>query len=478
MNAPQDADGYAGYRVAPYPDVIAHDHGPDPLTGHGQALRCALAGGEDASAYFERAGIAALADRSDGLCTFWLDDTLAIYQNSNRPLVQDSDLAPSINTNASLFGSFVGGLAFDDVARKPKRDIVERVLGNSKFIDELEDAIIAASRAYLMMAKGVIHPLDDFTLKLSAYVDSMIPGVLDLSVKPLNVYLASSDFGGVARSFFEIASQVISKLNPQAIQDAELIVDFTRAVLIDNYEALAVAPPSNIIRAQFDQFGLPFSLESIQQLGANELKELGTIIVATYDTTALSLLWTIAYLETTPAELARFRAALDHDARAKEVATLLVLEALRLGGSNPTALWRQVLHTTMICHRGVAIEIAAGTMLWLDRRRANRDPCVFANPTHFDTANIECIKRRATESTASLLARNRYEINSFSMINTERNPRKCPARIFSIRAQVLMLIELYRAYRVNVTDVDISLAAHSAMPRPNKSGNILFESGS
>ncbi|MEN1479492.1 hypothetical protein AAIH16_38640, partial [Pseudomonas aeruginosa] len=90
--------------------------------------------------------------------------------------------------------------------------------------------------------------------------------------------------------------------------------------------------------------------------------------------------------------------------------------------------------------------------------------------------NIRQLIRNQTShgQAVSLLARNRYEINSFNMVNTHRSPRKCPGRLFSVREQALILTELYRLYKVCVTEADSTLAPHSSMPRPRRSGNIIL----
>jgi cytochrome P450 len=463
----------ARMRPAPFPGLIAHAPGPDKATEHGSAFQTAvIKDGLNASDYFAQSGVAELASRSGGLCTLWMGDDLALYQNTNEPLVQDEDLMPSINTNAGLFGSFMGGLDASDPTRAAKRELVERILGNARFVDGLSDEITAAAGSYLRLHPPQMAPLDTVCLHMTAYVDSIIPGVLDLRVRPLTDYLADATFGRIATSFFEIASEAISKLNVAAIQDADLIVGLTTQILLDNSASIEQAPASNLIRSQFDDFGLPFSRGTVSELTDAQLKELGTLIVATYDTTALSLLWAIAYLETTPDARTRFLDSLDDDALAQQTATLMVLEAIRLGGSNPTSLWRKSRHPVTIYHRGKAIEIPAGTMFWLDRRLANRDPQQFAHPDTYDPRNIEGITHRGVINPASLLARNRYEINSFSMINTVRNPRKCPGRIFSVRVQTLMLIELYRNYNVVVDGVSTELMPASAMPRPVRPGCI------
>lgn len=463
-------------RPAPFPGLIAHSEGPDPATEHGGAFQASvIEGGLNASDYFAQSGIAELARRGGGLCTLWLGDELAVYQNTNEPLVEDDDLMPSINTNAGLFGSFMGALDANDPCRTAKREFVEKILGNARFVNGLSDEITEATQAYLRRHSHQDAPLDSFCLNLTAYVNSVIPGVLDLEIRPLTEYLADAVFGRIATSFFEIASDAISKLNIAAIQDADLIVGLTKQILLDNWESIERSPTSNLIRAQFDNFGIHFSRDAIATLTHAQLKELGTLIIATYDTTALSLLWTIAYLETTPEARTQLINSLGDDTLAQHTATLMVLEAIRLGGSNPTSLWRRSRRPVTISHRGNAIEIPSGTMFWLDRRLANRDPQQFAHPDSYDPRNIVCVANHGADSTASLLARNRYEINSFSMINTVRNPRKCPGRIFSVHAQALMLLALYRNHKLAVEGVSTDLMPARAMPRPARAGSIRIE---
>ncbi|NRN30781.1 cytochrome P450 [Photorhabdus heterorhabditis] len=458
---------------APFPGLIAHHPGTDILSGHGNAFHTAtIENGEDASSYFEKSGIADLADENGGLCTFWLGDNLALYQNTNIPLVNDDELEPSINMNADLFGSFMGSLHSENLIHHQKRAIVERALGNVRFISGLDMHIQTAANDYLIQIKDKKLPLDNFTLYMVAHIDSGLPGILDFNEKPLTYYLSSKKYGYAARNFFDIASEVISKVNTDSIKDADLVVNMTRDMLEENFASLSTAPISNMVRAQFTQWKLPFSLESIHSLSTSELKEIGTIIIATYDTTSLSLLWALAYLGDNPIAQDLLKVSIDTEDNPVELASLLVLEALRLGGSNPTALWRRVRRPFVIHHQGADITIPANTMLWLDRRRANRNANVFPYPDQFDIRNIKHIMKEENEKTTSILSRSRHEINSFNMVNTNLSPRKCPGRLFSVREQALILVELFRGYSVSIVGTDLTLASHSSMPRPTSPGII------
>lgn len=168
-----------------------------------------------------------------------------------------------------------------------------------------------------------------------------------------------------------------------------------------------------------------------------------------------------------------YLAATNDSDHAPHVIDLAVMEALRLGGSNPTALWRRTIKACEIEHGGQRLVIPADTLLWLDRWQANRDPQVFPRPEVFDPGNILVLQKSGDQPHAfctSLLARNRYDINSFSMLNTRRNPRKCPGRLFSVQIQGLLLRELYGHYEVSSTGIDLSLRRYCAMPKPARSG--------
>ncbi|MFI6642548.1 cytochrome P450 [Streptomyces sp. NPDC050504] len=472
---------------APFPGIVAHHDGPSRLHGHAPAFHEAtVVRGEPASHYFRASGISARAEENDGLCTFWMGPKLAVYQITNEPLVGDDVLAPSTDANRELFGDFMGSLPHDHPDRPGKRAVVERSLGNAKFVDRLEPAVRRHTADHLGRAAGRPVPLDEFTLSLTAYVDSMVPGVLDLTQRPLPEYLDSDEYGRVVRGFFDLASDVISNDNPAAMREFDVIVPFVRDLLTDNFDALADAPESNMVRRHFALWDVPFTRRSVAALDAARIKELGTVVVATYDTTALSLLWAIGYVEATPhvkeavvAEAGRATGAgcpyadpSAHAGAAPSVIDLAVLEAVRLGGSNPSALWRRTTAPFALRRRGASVTVPPGTMMWLDRRQANRDPAVFPEPCRFAPANIGAIVRSDRETVSSLLSRGRYEINSFSMVNADRNPRKCPGRLFSVRMQSMVLSELYGRWTVTTRDTDLQLKHHASMPRPARPGTI------
>lgn len=462
---------------APFPGVLAHHYGPGLLGDHDRAFRKATVDrGEPASEYFRASGISKRAEENGGVCTFRMGRRIAVYQVTNGPLLSDDMLAASTDTNRELFGDFMGSLPNDDPSRPAKRLAVEQSLGNGRFVEGLEPEVRRLTAEFLAGVAGHHMPMDEFALTLVAHVDSYLPGVLDLTQRPLPEYLASPEYSGVLRGFFDLASDVISNVNREAMKEFDVIVPFVRALLRDNADAIGRAPESNMIRRYFELWGLPFSREHVKELDAPQLKELGTLIVATYDTTALSLLWALAYLETTAPVRRRVIDEARHGTSgpSPSVIDLAVLEAVRLGGSNPSALWRATTRPFVLRHRGRSVTVPSGTMMWLDRRQANRDPAVFPAPGEFETDNIRSIFRSERETVSSLLSRSRYEINSFSMVNSERNPRKCPGRLFSVRMQSMILRELYSHYQVTARGIDPRLRRYASMPRPVEAGTVVI----
>lgn len=466
------------YFSSPFPGVLAHHFGPNLFKDHGNAFRQATVDrGEPTSNYFRTSGISACAEANGGLCSFRLNGQIAIYQNTNVPLVRDNLLAPSTDPVTGLFGDFVGTMPNDHPLRPGKRAAVERSLGNINFVAKLEPAVRQHAVDYLKTSATKEMPLDDFALFLVAHVDSFVPGILDLTQKPLTTYLASTEYGQVTRDFIDLASEAIGKVNPAAMNNFDTIVPFVRKLLTDNFEALEAAPSSNLIRRHFALWERSLTIPEIENLDPAKLKELGAIIVATYETTNLSLLWTLAFLETSPA----IKASVVTEARRggnEEKLSLInkvVLEALRLGGSNPTALWRCTTTPFVLHHQGRSVTVPQGTMMWLDRQQANCNPSIFPNPKRFDPANIDAILKSNRENLNTILAGNRYEINSFSMINSHGNPRKCPGRIFSVWMQSILLSELYSRYEVSAQGIDLRLKHYKTMARPAQSGTIIIK---
>lgn len=462
-----------------YPHVIAHFPAKRMIDrlwyGHQRTFKFLTTRlGKSASDYFLESGMHDFASKNSGICTFWMGSAPAVYQNTNVPLISDEYLAPSTAQNRRLFGEFMGTLSHGDKTRTKKRAIVESTLGNSTFVFSLEESIRKNLTTLLTRFENRESSLEDFCRDLIADLDSNAPGILDFTEKPLSCYLNSSEYRDTVINFFDIASDVISKLDPKATKLFDNISHFIRRVLLDNLKSIKNAPSTNIIKRYFILWGKELNKESIESLQDHYLKELGTIIVAIYDTTSLSLMWAISYIE----DNSQLKKALIEDANTpigkKKISLidLVVFEAIRMGGSNPTALWRKVIKPFDLNIGNSKVHVRIGTMMWLDRRAANNDPKLFPEPSQFDPHNIENIFNSTEENLSSLMSRNRYEINSFSMVNTYNNPRKCPGRLFSVYIQSLILRFLYKNYLVSLRNNNVSLRKFSAMPKPSEAGLI------
>ncbi|MDT0263920.1 cytochrome P450 [Jatrophihabitans lederbergiae] len=452
----------------PFAELSDFDHAAD-------FHRTTIEEGLQASAYFEQAGIRDAAERNGGVCAFWMGGERSLYQVTNTPLVSDDDLLPTTAAAAGLFGDFMGSLPNTRADRPAKRAVIERVLSNARFIDAITTNVRDAVVSYVEQLGTSETSLEDFCLRVVAYVDSVVPGVLDLRDVPLDVYLSSPEYGPTLRRYFEIASEVISKVHPSAMQGFENMLDLIREILYANFNSLNAAPPTNMIRGYFALWGVPFTRDAIASLELNRVKELATVVIATYDTTATALSWALSFLAAEP----QLRDALAEAWSASAsgplgLSELVVLEAVRFSGGNPSALWRRTSRDVDIDIHGVSEVIPAGTRIWLDRYAANRDSETFPDPDRMNVENIRAMVHNDRDSVSSLLSRNRYEINSFNMINTERNPRKCPGRLFAVKMQAILLDTVFEHYDIAITGTDTAFRRHSTMPRPASDGRISF----
>jgi hypothetical protein len=462
-----------------YPGVLAHFPRKNLFSRlwrkHNDFEYTTIVQGNSASTYFESIGLQEFSEKNGGICSFWMGLTPAIYQSKNIPLAQDEWLEPSTTQNAELFGEFMGTLPHGMKERKIKQAAIESTLGHPLFMDRIKEDLKETSLDLLKLKNDESNSLDDFCREIVADIDSLIPGILDFKNKSLSYYISSNEYKDITSNFFDIASDVISKLNKNSIKKFGNISPFVKQVLLDNFQSIKNSPNTNIIKRYFNIWKIPLSIKGIQSLTDSHLKELGTIIVAIYDTTSLSLMWAISYIERDEKikkNVIKCAQEIDTNSKQFSYIDLVTLEAIRLAGSNPTALWRKVITPFILKLDGKKIFVRKGTMLWLDRRKANQDKDIFPNSEIFDPENIKSIISSDCENLSSIMSRKRYEINSFSMVNTFKNPRKCPGRLFSVIVQSVILKELYSRFDVELTGNDINLKLHSAMPKPALPGKI------
>lgn len=421
--------------------------------------------------YFEASGINEFAKKNGGICTFRLGTIQSIYQTTNFPIANDKWLEPSQDRSTRIFGDFVGTLPLDSKARKMKRAVMESALGNWPFISSLEKEFISNIERILVKYEQKEICLERFCQEIVADNGSLVSGIFDFKVKPLSYYFV--EFKDVTLDFFELAAGLISGIDKDADEKFATMGLFVKAVLKDNYSSINSAQESNIIKRYFQFWKLPFTLQSIDELDNDYLRELATVMVLIFESISLSLSWVISYIEHNSSIKERIiEEAQRSNHKEFPYIDSVILEAIRLGGSNPTVLSRRVAQKFELQVGANKIVVLPGTLLWLNRRDANQDSAVFHNPTQFDPNNIKNIMRSKHEDVKSIVSKNRYEINSFNAINTEDSSRKCPARLYTIYTQSLIIRMLYSTYRVDLKNNDPELNPHSPMPKPSSFGTI------
>jgi len=422
--------------------------------------------------YFEASGINEFAKKNGGICTFRIGTTQAIYQTTNFPIAKDRWLEPSQDRSTGIFGDFVGTLPLDSKARKMKRGTIESVLGNWRFISSFEDEFKSNIERILSKYEKKEICLERFCQEIIADNSSLVSGIFDFKVKPLSHYFV--EFKNVTLDFFELASELISGLEKDVDEKFAMIELFVKTVLKDNYSSINSAPESNIIKRYFQLWKLPFTLQSIDELDNDYLRELGTIMINIFESASLNLSWVISYIEHNSSIKRRIIEEEVQESIHNKCSyiDLVILEAIRLGGSNPTVLTRRVTEKFELQIGKKKIMVLPGTRLWINRREANQDSTIFSNPTQFDPANIKNIMQSENEDVKSIVSRNRYEINSFNTINTKDSSRKCPARLYTIYTQSLIIRTLYSNYQVDLKNNDPALNPHSSMPKPSSFGTI------
>lgn len=421
--------------------------------------------------YFHESGINDFAKNNGGICTFRLGVVQSIYQTTNIPIAKDEWLEPSQDRSSGTFGDFVGTLPLDSKARKMKRGIIESVLGNWSFLSNLEDEIKTNLENILNQYEKQEVPLERFCQDIAADNGSLVSGMYDFKVKPLSQYF--DEFKSVTLDYFELASGLISGNDKNAKEKYERIGMFVKSVLKDNYSSIRSAPETNIIKRYFQFWKIPFTLENIDELDNYYLREFGVMLVNIFETTSISLSWVISYIESNPS----IKQGIIKEIKQKKhnncsYVDLVVLEAIRLGGANPTVLSRRVMRKFDFKIGKNKIVVLPGTQLWINRREANQDSTIFNNAQQFDPTNIQNIMQSKNEDIKSIVSKNRHEINSFNSINTKDSPRKCPARLYTIFIQSLIIRTLYSKYHVELKNNDPKLDPCSSMPKPLSFGSI------
>lgn len=463
------------YFGAIYPDVIPHFYDgtflDKVLWGQKRNLhKMMMIERKTAYEYFLESGIDKFGKRNNGICTFRVGLTSVIYQTTNVAIVKDKWVDPNRSTN--LFGDFIGTMPTDSKVRKKKRAVIESILGNIYLMKSLKPEFEKHTTSVLNKFDNNSVCLEKFCRILVADISSITSGIFDFNINPLSSYL--EEFKSITVDFFDLVSDSFNGFDKTADKKFASICRFVRILLKDNFTSIANAPEGNIIKRYFKIWQIPFTLDEINKLHDDYLREIGTIIILIYDATSLSLSWVISYIE----QNALIKKLVIKEAKEGKrfekcsYIDLVVLEALRLAGSAPTVLFKRVSEKFELEVGFNKIVVLPGTILLLNRRSANQDSEVFIDPQQFNPTNIEKIMKDKNEDISSLLSKHRYEINSFNAINTQDNARKCPGRIYSVYIQSLIIQVIYKEYKVRIEDNNTNLKKFSSMPRLLSPGTI------
>lgn len=237
------------YMGAPYPGVIPHFSKNLKKSFY----RITAEQGEDISAFFNKTGVTKFAMRYEGICTFRIGNQLCLYQGNNAPLFNDISLCPSTLPAKKICGNFMGTYAYNDPARKEKKQPLLQVLGTVKSLQYLQPFTHKYTHNFIEDSLGQTLNLENFCINIVAHIDSYLPGVLDVNQKPLTSYLASAEYGVMMRDFLKFAQEALEgKLSKHLEKTrAQLLPNLIRSIIKDNFESISAASERNIFKQYF-----------------------------------------------------------------------------------------------------------------------------------------------------------------------------------------------------------------------------------
>jgi len=371
----------------------------------------------------------------------------------------------------------MGACPEEDPERRIKRSALLRTLASPQKLNQMKIEVAQFAEEYLKKSLSKELSLEELSLQLVLYIDSHLSGILELKNKPLNHYAETEKYALFMREYIEIAFKAVARKNKLACQQGELAIPFIKDIIKDNFNCIDSSSCDNIIKKIFEIYDMPWTKKAVGQVPVEVLKELSAIIVPLYETTSVSLYWLISYIESNPT--IKEKVIIDSiqaiDLDRLSFIDLVVIETIRIAGANPFVVFRDVIKTCDIQIAEKTFRLEEGMQVCLDRRNSNQDQTIFRCPYEFNQDNIVSILQDDHETIHSLFAHKRYEINSFTAVNTFKNPRKCPGRFFSIFIQSCIIREIYSKYTTHVSDVSLDLRKHSLMPRPLAGAKIRIE---
>ncbi len=179
-----------------YPGIVAHNSNRSfkgLFFGFGLDFSNSVKLGKGENAFFEESGLRDLALISGGMCTFWMGATPAIYVASTKiKILNEGYLEP----NSLRMFDYVGQSATSSlpVGRLHSRNQgIFLEFGKKTFIDRSLKTITERSEQFLDARVEQALDLFDFFNAYVLDVTSHIPGLMDLTKKPLNDYTGATE---------------------------------------------------------------------------------------------------------------------------------------------------------------------------------------------------------------------------------------------------------------------------------------------
>ena len=197
------------YMGAPYPGVIPHFSKNLKKSFY----RITSEQGEGVSAFFNKTGVTEFAMRYEGICTFRIGSQLCLYQGNNLPLFDDISLCPSTLPAKKICGNFMGTYPYNDPVRKQKKQPLLQVLATVKSLQRLQPCAQKYAHNFIKNSLGQTLNLENFCINIIAYIDSYLPGVIDVTQRPLTSYLASSEYGVMMKGLSKVCPRSFRGVN-------------------------------------------------------------------------------------------------------------------------------------------------------------------------------------------------------------------------------------------------------------------------
>lgn len=430
---------------------------------------------------FDALGLRNYARKNNNICTFFKDNEWCIYQTNNKPIAIESSLEPASKILEGRIGRWAGTLSVNNPMYIKKRAVAESAFNNVKFSASKKAHVAKLTKEFINANPIEGGELSFYCMRLVAFVNSNIPGIVDLNIKPLSTYLDDKRYGQLLLNYLTESAKSLVAQDPKYRKQVEEIKEFVYDILNENLVSINQAPSSNFFRHYIAvQLGdhsahNQLTLDHINALKDYDLLDLANMIFNIYDTTGLTLSWVIYSIESHP----EIRDLVLSQAQADSEPTpgltdlhLIVMESMRLYDVIPDIFSRPTIAPSEISVEGEKLYVPKGVRFFIDRGAACHDPQVFPNPENFDLQNIRA--RLNDESTlSSILSRNETSFNGLALVNSIKNqtkqgqnPRRCPASVWAVTIIAELIDVIYCNYNIELNYSDATRKPGEVMRIP------------